>query len=473
MYNYYTYLKKQKEKEEKLKNDQNSIKKQQIREKKLERFTKNYEERIKNFIYQMAENPIQILNQKELFSTNREKLLFEESDKILFNKGFIFTLHENEEYHKKQLNNISKISSSINNYRSKTLNNRKKRKDTKEEETNFNPYGFEISQPNMRFKPRSDLERVYDVLNKQSAGNDNISKETLKSQLNKMGFKPKKKIVGDYAERIIKPSNDVDEMLNFITSNKNYESYNNKDKLIKNNKKIDNSGAKNLHKDLYNKTYFNALENFSLFKNTCFLPDKFDYNNKNKNKNNKSKFTIYNYHEKNFFTPPNQKTKNIQKINNNNLINSNPYKYEIGSTRDIIKLINNTKNNNSKEERLIKSLENIDLFTKKIKESKHKITKKQKTDIELLKELAFEKKDNDNYKTSINLQTNEYKKNNNNYFNNYEQGNEFTSKKSEDKIKIDGKEYNRNDYEHLSNIVMQKCNYGHKKFKKLDNYFYN
>ena len=201
MYNYYTFLKKQKEKDEKLKKEQNLIKKQQIREKKLERFTKNYEERIKNFIYQMAENPIQILNQKELFSTNREKLLFEESDKILFNKGFIFTLHENEEYHKKQLNNISKLSSSINNYRSKTLNNRKKRKDTKEEETNFNPYGFEISQPNMRFKPRSDLERVYDVLNKQSAGNDNISKETLKSQLNKMGFKPKKKIVGDYAER--------------------------------------------------------------------------------------------------------------------------------------------------------------------------------------------------------------------------------------------------------------------------------
>ena len=177
-----------------------------------------------------------------------------------------------------------------------------------------------------------------------------------------------------------------------------------------------------------------------------------------------------NFQEKNFFTPPNQKKKNIKIINNNNnLINSNPYKYEIGSTKDIIKLINNTKNNNSKEERLIKSLENIDLFTKKIKEPKHKITKKQKTDIELLKELAFEKKDNENNKLIVGFKTsNEFKNNNN-----YEQGNELINKKSEDKIKIDGKEYNRNDYEHLSNIVMQKCNYGHKKYKKLDNFFYN
>ena len=458
MYNYYIYLKNQKEEEKKLKNEKNSIKKKQIREKKLERFTKNYEERIKNFIYQMAVNPIQILNQKELFSTNREKLLFEESDKILFNKGFIFSLHENEEYHKKPKNILS-----YNNYRSQTLN---KRKNKKEEETNFNPYGFEITQPNMRFKPRSDLERVYDVLNQNPAGNDKVSKETINSQLKKMGFKPKKKVVGDYAERLLKPKSEVDEILKLITSEKNFELNNiNQDKFKKiKKKKIDNSGAKNLYKDLYNKTYFNALENFSLFKNTCFLPDKFDYNN------NLSKYTMSNFQEKKLFTSPNQKKKNIKIINNNNnLINSNPYKYEIGDTKDLIQLLNNAKNNNIKEERLIKSLDNIDLLTQKIKEPKHKITKKQKTDIELLKELAFEKKDNENNKLIVGFKTsNEFKNNNN-----YELGNELINKKSDDKIKIDGKEYSRNDYEHLSNIVMQKCNYGHKKYKKLDNFFYN
>ena len=186
---------------------------------------------------------------------------------------------------------------------------------------------------------------------------------------------------------------------------------------------------------------------------------------------NKSKYTSFNYHNKNFYTTPNQK-KILKKINNNNYKisrnNNNPF-YDIGSTEDLVKIINNSKNNNSKEDRLIKSLESIDLFTKKIKEPKQKITKKQKTDIELLREIAFQKTNEIDFnKASVHFKNNSDL----NQYNN-EQFNEFIIKKNDDKIKIDGKEYDRNDYEHLSNIVMQKCNYGHKKYKKLDNIFYN
>ena len=96
MYNYYLDLKRKKQIEEVKKNEEKKKILKKKHDKKLLEYTKNYENRIKNFIYQMAEKPILLKEQKELFSTTREKLLNEESDKILFNKGFVFHFNRAE-----------------------------------------------------------------------------------------------------------------------------------------------------------------------------------------------------------------------------------------------------------------------------------------------------------------------------------------------------------------------------------------
>ena len=55
-----------------------------------------YENRIKNFVFQMAEKPIVVKKVKEKLFTNREALLAETSDKSLSKKGFVFTSYKTD-----------------------------------------------------------------------------------------------------------------------------------------------------------------------------------------------------------------------------------------------------------------------------------------------------------------------------------------------------------------------------------------
>ena len=96
MYNYYTDLKRKEKLEEEEKEKEKEKRDLKKREKRMEKFTKNYEKRIQNFIYQMAEKPILLREIKKPFSTTREELLFEESNKILFHKGFTNNLYHKD-----------------------------------------------------------------------------------------------------------------------------------------------------------------------------------------------------------------------------------------------------------------------------------------------------------------------------------------------------------------------------------------
>ena len=57
----------------------------------MDQLLSNYEQRIHNFVFQMAENPIIVKKYKEKHYSNRQALLAETSDKIISKKGFIFT----------------------------------------------------------------------------------------------------------------------------------------------------------------------------------------------------------------------------------------------------------------------------------------------------------------------------------------------------------------------------------------------
>jgi hypothetical protein len=85
--------------------------------------------------------------------------------------------------------------------------------------------------------------------------------------------------------------NDIDDKYSFPkckdSVNNNNGSGNNKFKKVKINQsssfnnhskqktipRINNSNAKKIHSDLYNKTYFKAVENYSLFQNSFFIPE--------------------------------------------------------------------------------------------------------------------------------------------------------------------------------------------------------
>lgn len=226
----------------------------------------------------MAEKPIELKRQKYTISTTREDLLKEEANKILSKKGFVFSSYKTEkekanDYLKKQYN--PSISSSNSN----------------------RGLQYQITQPNMRFKPRTDLERIYDTL-KQNHPYGGLSPTIIKDQLNSLGFTVK--TAEDHGPNPEDVFEEEDYEFNTIDNNQKSQSkenesikvepHRNSKELSKlllkssqnenpitikpyiNKPRIDNSNAKKLHQDLYNKTYFKAIENFSLFKSTCLLP---------------------------------------------------------------------------------------------------------------------------------------------------------------------------------------------------------
>ena len=487
MYNYYTDLKKkQKEEENKKKLDYN-IKLSKIHKRNLEKFTKNYEERVKNFMYDMTSHPIYLQNSNTKISTNREDFLNEEKDKILSKSGFIHSIYRTDrenalEYDKKhkelmnylEINNTKKNQNNLHYNKNYIFN---------EYENNSQKYKriVRINQPSMRFKPRSDLERIYDTMvDYRISLGDKISRKALQNQLNKMGFKEEKFEYGFSPEDLmeIEPEenknkkNKIDK--DFIESNKNMNKFkkykknviynafleqkknklktNEEEEEEQNQFRLNNSGGRILHNDLYNKTYFNALVNFSLFKNSCFLPEKFE--NKTIENNSKIKMKLIKKHKKNF-------NKKYILDYDNPLYKNNINSIEISSSNDLINMLNNENNFKNKEEKIINSLNNVDLMTKKLKEKTNKLTKKEKCNLNILHEMAFE---GEKYPIIINNITNkikEIKKNNNS-----NDSNEIFPSKPKNTIIIDKKVYNKNDFETLSKLVMEKCHYFTSKFKK-------
>lgn len=109
----------------------------------------------------------------------------------------------------------------------------------------------------MRFKPRTDLERIFDTINDYSYGK--INKEILNKQLKNLDVKKTEVLEDSDHNQLPNSSDDKTNVIAEITSSKlnNIKRY--KRKLV------DNSEAKNLLKDYHNKTHFKAATDVSLF----------------------------------------------------------------------------------------------------------------------------------------------------------------------------------------------------------------
>ena len=260
MYNYYTDLKRK----EKLKEEKKELEKekqlQKKREKKMKEYSKNYENRIKKFIYSMAEKPIQLREYKKPFLTTREELLFEESNKILFHKGFVFNLYQTDRerlnnyinLHEKESNDLSIYNHNNDYIKSNSFDNKIYSNDNLSNNTNSS-----FRKSYFKFKS-SDLNKTDNFMTNQ------FRKNKKQNEYSNENNQPQKSIDELFEELRLR-----DEMKKKIK--KKFE--NNFISLKKNRNKTINSNSYNLN--MYNKTYFNAVENYSLFKDSCFLPKKF------------------------------------------------------------------------------------------------------------------------------------------------------------------------------------------------------
>ena len=459
MYNYYTDLKRK----EKLKEEKKELEKekqlQKKREKKMKEYSKNYENRIKKFIYSMAEKPIQLREYKKPFLTTREELLFEESNKILFHKGFVFNLYQTDRerlnnyinLHEKESNDLSIYNHNNDYIKSNSFDNKIYSNDNLSNNTNssFRKSYFKLKS--------SDLNKT-----------DNFMKNKFR----------KNKKQNEYSNENNQPQKSIDELFEELRLRdegkkkikKKFE--NNFISLKKNRNKTINSNSYNLN--MYNKTYFNAVENYSLFKDSCFLPKKFKNKFIGNEKNNDFPNTNFNLTKNKKYKISNIYENYIHNNNKNQLTDSN-IKNEINfsSPNELIEILNNSKPN-SKEETLIKSLNNIDLFVQGIKEKKPKLTKKEQFNFDVIKHLAFDnnKKKNfpiiDNNNTSISHieDNNNIDLSNNSHSN--EEYEDYNMKKQVERIKVNGIDYNKNDLENLSKAIMESCKVTKKKFRKDD-----
>lgn len=253
----------------------------------------------------MATTPIVISDYISPVENTRSQLITEEREKIKGKHGFIFNSFKTErqrlqEYLKNR--EIERNTSIINNFNLEML---------KTEEANLvkNPIKQpSFLQPSMRFKPRTDLERIYDEIEKNRVGimdRSILKKQLSKLELNKAKRKEKEKeddgesldennpfYTGplrkknnkkDQTKELLNEINDplfldkdMDKEIfekdfmtttNFHTTTTNITTKNQTNSTTKylKRKQVDNSKAKELLKELYYKTHFKGAINLALF----------------------------------------------------------------------------------------------------------------------------------------------------------------------------------------------------------------
>lgn len=208
----------------------------------------------------MVSNPIQVTNYENPIETTRKKLLDDENEKIQGNRGFIFKGYKTEkerieEYMKNKNFYFHSLNESQLNYSHSKIENLN------------NTSG--IKQPNMRFKPRTDLERIYETINQNTynrADKNILDKQLRDLDLNvtKVHSKREEEIIPDYKDSsnyiymrtIPNFENGDDSRQNITKRPKVNKNKSNKIKNLYNKKKEINSEARNLIKDFYIKTHF-------------------------------------------------------------------------------------------------------------------------------------------------------------------------------------------------------------------------
>lgn len=255
----------------------------------------NYENRLKDFLYKMAQSPKVIKDHQKAVTSTRKELYDEENHKILAGKGFVLKQFKTEKQRlQEQLNtqealdlredilnmlplgsefqNISQLSKS-------NVDNILKLKafyDKKNKLLNQS----KLNQPNMRFTAKNNLERLFDSLNIYSYGR--VDKDQIERRKKQFGFKKNNIKNNEYNSSDDDDDDDSREKSEMnekeieASANYNNNRYNKKNghKVLKiDDKKImqkhdQNSQVRHIMSDLHEKTHFKGASGFTLWKNT-------------------------------------------------------------------------------------------------------------------------------------------------------------------------------------------------------------
>ena len=473
----------------------------------------NYESRINDFVLKMVEKPIIVKKEKDKYSTSRQEFLALSSKKILDKKGFQFKSYKSD---RERISEIIKSKESLDKYLQKIeiLKKRKEKINKKKNEP-------KLIQPSMRFKARTDLERVYDILKNRE--NLYSEEKIIKNQLAKMGFASHyiddEEDLGEYEEEI---ENNLNNLNNTNIKNLKYEILSEEERYKKElhnkiiqqrknminkrkflldvdrNRRIDNSKAKSLMGELYQKTHFKTMENLSLFKTSTI---------------NHNIFKKWKHEDEE--KQQNIKIKNIKEYNNifnESMASGFPNLYNNGNKMSLKKKMNEYKelepsnelSNNKSKNNTINYYSNLKTIFRnkdeKLTHKKNKSTNQKKKinfignkkileDFELTKEIANTnpllfnlnfsniKNDNHNLNSTIDklniLRKMAFEQNNEildeSSSNNIFPRNEFEDLKKEENVIIDGKEFKKTETYKIADKILKKCQYNENKHKYKSN----
>ena len=329
MYNLYIHQKKLLDLE-KSSNEKKSLSKNETkRKKKINSLTRNYNERMKNFVMNLCKDPI-ILGQNdiEIHQTKSEK----NNEKLEKRNHFIFgnymTDKEKVEILNQEREVLNKIEEMNKNYQKKRdiINARKNNCDI-------------LIQPRMKFGPRQEIENLIDNINKNGVNHIFVSRKY-------------NKIVSEYLKKL------KDNNVKYV---KGYD-------ILKNSYGDNYNDIKNLLSKDENK------ENEYLYKNV--ISSKLSNNNNIKEyKNKKIKIMEYKDSTKNKFYMP--ITKKISSLQNNfksnelkKMFNDNRKMYFNGASQFInLKLVKPKKKNHLSEDEISVIYTDKNIYFKKINEN--------------------------------------------------------------------------------------------------------
>jgi hypothetical protein len=219
----------------------------------------------------MATSPIVVKDSTHIIINPRQNLLDEGIDKIRGGKGIILKGFKTEKTRvEEHLRNINFCYTNLNT----NIKNSFKSKGNNIDNDDCN--NVNLQQPVLRFKPRTDMERIFDEINKNAfrTVDKNIIDKQIKN-IDKIILKnPTEKFmegIPDYKEAS-KEEEEYDDFdylgINSIIDQKEEMKkleLERKNKLIKSRKKDLNSNAKNLMKELHNKTHFKGVSSLVNF----------------------------------------------------------------------------------------------------------------------------------------------------------------------------------------------------------------
>ena len=489
---------------------------------KMFKLINNYEKRMNNYVLKMAESPL-ILKKNNYPLSHKSLLNF--SNTISKAKNFSIKSYKTD---KQRINEIIENKAILNEYLEKIEKAKKK-----QEELYKKTHEPKLIQPSMRFTARSNLERIYDLMKNRenfNANKNEIKKQlyklglkphSIEEQLDEYELKDEKSKNDNYINNINNTEILTEEEIyrrnlhNKILQER--KDVINKKKLMMNlklNKKLNEKNKRRKNEELYQKTNFKAMENLLMFKTSTMDHNFFKKLKIEDEEKQQNKKLINFYDTVSQFRPMKiKKTKNnkkfikfkkkneiFKKINNsfdelnnvnysdNDLIihNNNSFLDYIKSYSNKINnnngsnnsytnnnnSYNNSKNNikkyNSNDDNEI--LKNLDITSqvanvnpllykinhKNFKKERFEETNYNKNQLEFLKKLAFMK--------------NEKLDENNIYRNDDSNRNDHEDLKKEEKIKIDGTEFKKNDIDKIAGKLLNKLYWKDNKNKVKSKY---